>query len=240
MLAQAIHGRDPRLPGLRRLVDAENRRNEDRIQRRRRQGRGLGRPRRRTIHARASPWIGNCLEMQALFRQWDPQTTMKCVIFEENGESARYAARARPRRHAQRRAAARRLCARGLPRKLPSALAQNDNGWDQGQVFFTPDHVWAMPPFYAQQMAAENYEPLRVQSDVSGADLDVTAIGSEDGKTLVLSVVNSDGPQAASFSLTGFAGVQSPAHAWTLPQTSPPSTPRMARKPSARRKPYSK
>ena len=47
---------------------------------------------------------------------------------------------------------------------------QNDNGWDQGQVFFTPSQVWGMPPYYAQQMAAAHHRPLTVGCGVEGAE----------------------------------------------------------------------
>lgn len=69
---------------------------------------------------------------------------------------------------------------------------QNDNGWDQGQLFFTPDQVWGMPPYYAQQLIAHHYQPLCIhaESEGDGDALDVTATRSEDGRTLVLKMVN--------------------------------------------------
>lgn len=155
-------------------------------------------------------------KMQRLFLQWNPHTTMKCTIFEENGGLHNLQ---RALGHATILNAARRhgdflltsCAANGL-----QALGQNDNGWDQGQVFFTPDQVWGMPPFYAQQMAAGNHQPLRVLDSVTGP-LDVTATRSEDGKTLVLHVVNVESrPVKTSLSLTGFPGCLPQAGAWTL------------------------
>ncbi len=74
---------------------------------------------------------------------------------------------------------------------------QHDNGWDQGQLFFTPGQVWGMPPYYAQQMIARHFQPLCVDVHVrregrstEGDTLDVTATRSEDGRTVVLKVVN--------------------------------------------------
>lgn len=77
---------------------------------------------------------------------------------------------------------------------------QNDNGWDQGQLFFTPDQVWGMPPYYAQQMIARNYQPLAVRAEVVGAcdALDVSAARSEDGGTLVVQVVNLEATDVAA------------------------------------------
>jgi alpha-L-arabinofuranosidase len=83
---------------------------------------------------------------------------------------------------------------------------QNDNDWDQGQIFFTSDLVWGMPPFYSQKMQAENHLPLRIQSTVQGA-LDVTATCSEDGKTLILHVVNTSTDSIyTNILLRGFEG----------------------------------
>jgi alpha-L-arabinofuranosidase len=69
---------------------------------------------------------------------------------------------------------------------------QHDNWWDQGQLFFTPGQAWGMPPFYAQQMIAQHYQPLCVAAAVTqeGDALDVTVTRSEDGQKLVLKAVN--------------------------------------------------
>lgn len=128
-------------------------------------------------------------QMRTLFRQWDPNTTMKAVIFEENGNLHN---QQRALGHATVLNAVRRhgdFVLTSCPANALQPWLQNDNGWDQGQIFFTPSQVWGMPPFFAQQMAACNHQPLRIASSVVG-DLDVTATRSEDGKTLVLHVVN--------------------------------------------------
>lgn len=70
--------------------------------------------------------------------------------------------------------------------------SQNDNGWDQGQIFFSPGKVWCQPPYYAQQMASRAHQPFLIASetdDPSGC-LDVTATRSADGRTVVLHVAN--------------------------------------------------
>jgi len=135
--------------------------------------------------------------MKDLFLKWDPNTKMRITIFEENGGLHN---QQRALGHATTLNAVRRhgdfvltsCAANGL-----QALGQNDNGWDQGQVFFTPSQVWGMPPFYATQMAAKNHEPLRVESTVEG-DLDVTATRSEKGDILVLHVVNTKGTEVGT------------------------------------------
>ncbi len=128
-------------------------------------------------------------QMKDLFEKWAPNTKMKCVIFEENGNLHN---QQRALGHATTLNAVRRhgdFVPVSCPANALQPLNQNDNGWDQGQIFFTPDQVWGMPPFYAQQMESENFLPLRVSSACSGA-LDVTATRSKNGKVLVLHVVN--------------------------------------------------
>jgi len=69
---------------------------------------------------------------------------------------------------------------------------QNENGWDQGLLFLDPSQVWAQPPYYVTQMVSAHYAPQRLETTVQcpPQTLDVTAKRSEDGRTMVLSVVN--------------------------------------------------
>ncbi|GAA4322634.1 DUF1080 domain-containing protein [Mucilaginibacter gynuensis] len=127
--------------------------------------------------------------MQALFKKWVPDYKMKCAIFEENGGRHDLG---RALGHATTLNAVRRhgdFVLTSCAANALQALGQNDNGWDQGQIFYTPSQVWGMPPFYSQQMAARNHQPLRISSDVDKG-LDVTATLSSDGKTLVIHIVN--------------------------------------------------
>jgi alpha-L-arabinofuranosidase len=91
---------------------------------------------------------------------------------------------------------------------------QNDNGWDQGLLCMNPCRVWPQPPYYVTQMVARNYQPLVVLANVEGARLlDVSAKRSDDGRSLVLQVVNTnDQPIDARLDLKGFAPRQSSAH----------------------------
>jgi alpha-L-arabinofuranosidase len=154
------------------------------------------------------------IQMEKLFKQWDPNTTMRCIIFEENGNL-----------HNQQRALGHATTLNAVIRHSDFVLTscqanalqpykQNDNGWDQGQIFFTPSQVWNMPHYYAQQIASLNHLPLRVQETVTGG-LDVTATRSEDGNELVLHVVNvGSSSKTSSITLTGFNG--NAANVWTL------------------------
>ena len=103
-------------------------------------------------------------KMQKLFLEWNPQTTMRCAILEENGNTHDMA---RALAHAVMLNVVRRS-AGFVPLDSPAnalqPYKQNDNGWDQGQIFFSPSQVWMQPPFYAQQMAASNHQPLLVES----------------------------------------------------------------------------
>jgi alpha-L-arabinofuranosidase len=139
---------------------------------------------------------------QQLFKNWDPQSSLKVVVFEENGNRHDMQ---RALGHASTLNATRRHGDFVLVDCAANALQpwrQNDNGWDQGGVFFTPDHAWMMPPAYVRQMLERNHLPLRVA--VTG-DLDVLATRSEDGRMLSLTVVNpTDQPRNARISLGGF------------------------------------
>ena len=88
---------------------------------------------------------------------------------------------------------------------------QNDNGWDQGQIFFSPSQVWMQPPYYAQQMAAMNHQPLLVESSCTlNTNLDYTATRNERGDTLVLHVVNYNATsKSLTLNLMGFGEVGS-------------------------------
>lgn len=158
-------------------------------------------------------------QMQRLFAQWASGTTMRACIFEENGNRHDFQ---RALSHAYVLNVTRRhgdFCLMDCPANCLQVWRQNDNGWDQGQIFLTPDQVWGMPPFYAQQMAAQNALPLCVEARMQDAPpgLDVTVTRDEAGSVLVLSGVNvTDSPQRVEVQLTGFEDVASVGEAWTL------------------------
>jgi hypothetical protein len=114
--------------------------------------------------------------------------------------------------HSQRRALANALAVNAIQRdgRLPITCSanclqpdgQNDNGWNQGLLFLNPSQVWLQPPGYVTKMYSKNYLPVEVRSSVSGSnnDLDVSAQLSQDGKKLVLKVVNV-GEKVASASI---------------------------------------
>lgn len=167
--------------------------------------------------------------MKELFHKWDPSTEMKCAIFEENGNLHNMQ---RALGHATTLNAVRRhgdFLLTSCPANALQPYGQNDNGWDQGQVFFTPTQVWGMPPYYAQQMAALHHLPLRVKESVTGT-LDVTATTSENKDTLLLHVVNTGSTAiAAGIELKGFGNHARNIDSWTLAgplqQANTPETP---------------
>lgn len=156
------------------------------------------------------------LGMLNRFKNWDPATQMKVAVFEENGSKHGIQ---RALGHAGNLNAIRRHNESVLTSSPANALQpylQNDNDWDQGQIFFSPDQVWGMPPFYSQQMQAAQHLPLRVQSSVLGG-LDVTATRTEDGKVLVLHVLNTSAAALSTkIDLTGFEGRTSNVQVWEL------------------------
>ncbi len=157
-------------------------------------------------------------QMQEQFAKWIPGSNLKACILEENGgrhDLQRALGHARILNVVMRHGDFVRI---DCPANCLQPYHENDNGWDQGQVFFTPDEVWGMPPYYAQQMASLNREPLCVDCTTTSVDndLDVTATRSEDGKTLVLQVVNSgDTAQTGSVNAQHFAS-RKHVETWTL------------------------
>ncbi|MBO4642318.1 MAG: glycoside hydrolase family 127 protein [Bacteroidaceae bacterium] len=130
--------------------------------------------------------------MKQKFHEWDPNTTMKCAIFEENGNT--HAVR-RMLCHVITQNAVRRMgdfVLTTCPANALEPYKQNDNGWNQGQIFFTPSQAWGMPPYYAQQLSSLNHEPLLVKSVMTDENpqLDITATRNEKGDEFVLHIVN--------------------------------------------------
>ena len=157
--------------------------------------------------------------MEKLVREWAPATKLKACVLEENG--GRHDLR-RALGHAHVLNATQRhgdFVLLDCPANCLQPWRQNDNDWDQGQVFLTNRQVWGMPPYYAQQMAAENHLPCRVAStaDSANGDLDVTVLRSEDETSLVLKVVNvGDKPHRAAVRIDHFGPVATRADVWTL------------------------
>jgi hypothetical protein len=142
----------------------------------------------------------------------------KVVVFEFNAGN-----------HAQKRALANALAINAIERdgRIPIVTSanclqpdgQNDNGWDQGLLFLNPSQVWLQPPGYVTQMFSRNYQPQLVKCEMTGAEgkLDVNATRSDDGKTLVLQVVNpSDKAMTARIRLAGFVPRQPQAQVTEL------------------------
>ncbi len=143
--------------------------------------------------------------VEAKFRSWNPATKLKVVVFEENGN-----------RHDGQRALGHATTLNTTRKHGDFVLAdcaanglqpwhQNDNGWDQGQIFFSPSEVWGTPPFEVQRLLSKDRLPLRVAAKVEGA-VDALAMRSEDGRTVLVTVVNlEDHEVRAVVSAPGFA-----------------------------------
>jgi alpha-L-arabinofuranosidase len=116
----------------------------------------------------------------------------KLCVFEENANNARMK---RGLAHAN---AINRL--QRLPYDVPIVCAanglqvdkQNDNGWDQGLLFFNQDHVWGQPSFYVTQMISDDYLPDVVKTTFTTQQdtLDITARINKRSKEISLQVVN--------------------------------------------------
>jgi hypothetical protein len=147
---------------------------------------------------------GDLDRMKSWFLEWNPDTKMRIAIFEENGATHNVE---RMLGHVVNQNAVRRHGDWVLTSSAANALEpylQNDNAWNQGQVFFTPDQVWGMPPFHAQKMASSHHQGNLVETKVEGG-LDVTATVSDDGNCTVIHMVNlSDKEVPVALSVKGF------------------------------------
>lgn len=133
----------------------------------------------------------DCLvAVRDLMKRLNPKTTMKIAVFEENGNN-----------HSLERALAHAvtmtyirelgddlLCCCGANALQP--YLQNDNWWDQGQIFFTPDKVWLQPYGWARQMGSANHRELVICCESSDKELYLSATMSADGSSVVLHIVN--------------------------------------------------
>lgn len=129
----------------------------------------------------------------------------RVVVFELNADN-----------HDQRRGIANALAIQRFERdgRVPVVLSanclqpdgQNDNGWNQGLLFFNPERVWTQSPGHVARMFADAYQPLPLPVKSSGGgSLDVCAKRSKDGKTLVVQVVNpGEREETAELELKGF------------------------------------
>jgi hypothetical protein len=124
-----------------------------------------------------------------------PGADYKVCVFEENANN-----------HTHRRALAHAHAVNELERSgalVPIVCAanclqpagQNDNGWDQGLLFLSPDRVWGQPSYHVTRILARHYLPRVVRADATapGDALDVTAKADESGRVLQLQVVNLTG-----------------------------------------------
>jgi len=119
-----------------------------------------------------------------------PNSKLRAVVFEENGCS-----------HGMGRALAHALMMEAVREAgdfvLTSCQANafqpdgcNDNGWDQGLVFFTPDRVWLQPQAHANRMARDAHRELLVAGRTDDKDVSVSATKSASGDSVVLHLVN--------------------------------------------------
>jgi hypothetical protein len=180
----------------------------------------LGESREQRFDGKARNQVLAVDRLHATLAELGPRARFKVVVFELNANS-----------HDAHRALANAIAIGGMQRlgdkvqMVASANAlqpddQNDNIWDQGLLFFNPRRTWAQPAYYVTQMKAQNYLPLAVQAKVSGREsvtFDVTATRSDDGRILLLHVVNTiDVPRTYKFDLHGFDPRRTSAHVTTL------------------------
>lgn len=143
---------------------------------------------------------GEIAKFRDMVRRINPKSTMKAAIFEENGNNHDMK---RAIAHATTLEAAREagdLIFTSCPANALQAWRQNDNGWDQGQIFFTTDKVWLQPCGWAQQMASANHRDILVEGRTSDGIVTVSATRDRAGTSIVLHLVNCAGaPKKLAF-----------------------------------------
>ncbi|MFO1522751.1 MAG: alpha-L-arabinofuranosidase C-terminal domain-containing protein [Kiritimatiellia bacterium] len=91
--------------------------------------------------------------------------------------------------------------------------------WTQGNFDYTPDRVWFQSSYHVQKMVADAWAPdvLEVAADAPRGTLDVFAAKSEDGRRLVLRVVNmTRAPRRVKLEVAGFTPARPVARTTTL------------------------
>ncbi len=163
--------------------------------------------------------LGGVPSVIEALRKINPQARFKVAVFELNANN-----------HALRRALSNAHAINELKRlgdDVPVVCSanclqpyqQNENGWNQGLLFLNPSQVWGQPPYYVTQMMSAHYQPLCLETTVECPDrcLDATATRSEDGRTVVLSVVNVESyPVATRIRLADFSPQKDTAQVVTL------------------------
>jgi alpha-L-arabinofuranosidase len=148
-----------------------------------------------------------------------PGAKFKVAIFEFNANN-----------HSLKRALANALAVNQIERFCPEVAIscsanclqpwhQNDNGWNQGLLFFTLSQVWPQPPYFVIQMLSRNLRPMLLNAEVHCPErsLDVTATRDEHGGAVSLQVVNMRGSAVpARIRLEGLAPRKSKIHVTTL------------------------
>jgi len=76
--------------------------------------------------------------------------------------------------------------------------SNKEHAFPQGQIFMLPNTTWGQPTFWVIQMIADSFRPRVLQLDPDwqtygdGSKVDVVAVSSEDGASLVLRAANWD------------------------------------------------
>ncbi len=131
-----------------------------------------------------------CTAFRDMVRRLNPQSKMRLAIFEENGN---HHDMRRALGHASMLIACREqgdFLLTSCPANALQPYNHHDNGWDQGQVFFTPDKVWLQPCAWAQAMSSAAHRDVLVASVVEGPAVEMSATRDDAGRSVVLHVVN--------------------------------------------------
>lgn len=149
--------------------------------------------------------IKGALEFRSRVMKLAPDCTFHLAFLEENGGQAGMVRALCHARNAHAIARADGIVAATVANCLQAD--QLDRCWGQGKIFFNDSAVWFQPPYYVDQMISRHWVPLVLECEYSshGSHLNALARKSEDGKTLILTVVNlNSDPVATRLRFDGF------------------------------------
>jgi alpha-L-arabinofuranosidase len=154
--------------------------------------------------------IKGALEFRSQVMKLAPDCTFHLAFLEENGGQAGMIRALCHARNAHAIARADGIVAATVANCLQAD--QLDRCWGQGKIFFNESAVWLQPPYYVDQMISRHGAPLVLECEYSsrGNHINALARKSDDGKTLILTVVNlNSNPVTARLRFDGFdlAGV---------------------------------
>jgi len=120
-------------------------------------------------------------------------SSMKGVVFEENGgrhDMNRVLGHARASNRLQRQGDFIRI---DTSANCLQGFGQNNDNWDQGNLFYTPEIVWVQPSGWSHRMIQDSYQPFTTPFTDSLAwnhTIDIVTVRNQNGSVFVIRAAN--------------------------------------------------